>query len=1438
MRLPSLAQLQRNLSATVLNAFEQQSKSRRHRVAEQSFPETCLALESRILLSAVLDVEPNNTVDKASDFGVINGVSRQTVNGTLSSNDLVDLYQFTLTGNTQVSIQLSGLTSNTRLRLYGDFEPDLYLSDNYEQLESVTLNSNTSLTEALSAGKYFIQIQNVNGVQQSYSLSVLAEQTIDSNAGNRQTTATPLIANAAPIEDLIQINEQDFYTFTMTQTSQIKLNFKGIDGNSIAEQLQVDVYFLASDGEYRSLAWINPYTSYLIDTPAQSGTYYVRVYCGLDDTTNDNQADNAAYQISLTATPITNAADAGATFSTATNLTAGASPIKNVMQDADVDVYRFTLTQASNVTLTLQGLDGGIISQRLNYKLYRDHDGDGQPGTNELAGQYSTYPGSEWASTSSLEPGTYYVWVTQNQYESSQGYRISLNTTAISGANDAGSTYTTAKTLTAGAAPFTDVIQTDDIDVYRFTLTHTSQIAVALRSLGNTASNPTISAAFLADYDLNNTYDELDLIKFIRTTPLAELDLNEILEAGTYYIWITGNAGYQISLNTSVISGATDAGNTVTTATTLTSGATPVMNVVGGDFDYYKFTLPQAADMTLVIQGYTTAQLSEPILVYLFQDLNGDGIADNSEILESYQGYSRVTFNEALEAGTYFVRISGYHSSGSNGLSNPAYLINMTATPIPGATDAGNSLTSTNSLQTNGTFVKNVVQTGDTDVYRFTTNKTIDVVANIQGIDSSTISENIQLRWGKDSNNNGILDSNEILQAQNILGQSQIRQLQLSAGTYYIEITSLNNAWHNNTSYQISVTALEPEIEIFTSHNGEVLIDDVSTVDFGTAFQHIQTNTRTFQFRNTGSGGLRIQPATLTGDGFEIVGQNLPADLIIAPGMQFSITVQMKNTLGSKTGTIRFFSSDADEGDFRINLTGNVIPPPTTAPTNLFISADSAQENQLIGEPVGTFSAFDPNEGDTFTYSLTPGIGSNDNAAFTIVGNELRTNANFDFEAKSSYSIRVRVTDQGGLYYSKAFTIFVTDVFEPPVGSKPLPNLRNGVAGNDNATGSGYMMYSQQNVRTRFSSLAPNNADNFINVRLNGTQWQYDNNISWVNFTPTSTDVLVAAIDFTTDSVTMLKGNFGIINGLSKGYADGNLLVIANRWNGQTNAGEFGLSGSDITFAPSTVLKNLRNGVAATDSATGTGYMMYSQQNIHTRFSSIDAGNADNFIVIRNNAGQWQYDNNSGWVNFTPTSTDVIVGSLNFDTGTTTTGKGNLGVINGIQRGYLDSDLRINPYQWAGAYNHGEFTVTGTYITFAPRTSLTGLRNGVGGTDNATGTGYMMYSQQNVRTRFSGLDSNNADNFINVRYFAGQWQYDNNSTWVNFVPTSSDRLIASLDFTRDSVSLMKGNFGTINGIAGGYLDSNLTITPNNWAGVANPGEYHLTGTFITFMPTV
>ncbi|MCL4204328.1 MAG: cadherin repeat domain-containing protein, partial [Pirellulaceae bacterium] len=111
-----------------------------------------------------------------------------------------------------------------------------------------------------------------------------------------------------------------------------------------------------------------------------------------------------------------------------------------------------------------------------------------------------------------------------------------------------------------------------------------------------------------------------------------------------------------------------------------------------------------------------------------------------------------------------------------------------------------------------------------------------------------------------------------------------------------------------------------------------------------------------------------------------------------------------------------------------------------SAPTAMLLSPDSIQENVPVGSVVGVFTTEDPDEGDTHTYSLIEGDGDEDNAAFAIVGDQLTTAVELDYETKDTYHIRVRSTDSGGLSVERALSITVIDVNEEPTAVLLTPN--------------------------------------------------------------------------------------------------------------------------------------------------------------------------------------------------------------------------------------------------------------------------------------------------------------------------------------------------------------------------------------------------------------
>ena len=108
-----------------------------------------------------------------------------------------------------------------------------------------------------------------------------------------------------------------------------------------------------------------------------------------------------------------------------------------------------------------------------------------------------------------------------------------------------------------------------------------------------------------------------------------------------------------------------------------------------------------------------------------------------------------------------------------------------------------------------------------------------------------------------------------------------------------------------------------------------------------------------------------------------------------------------------------------------------------SAPTNILLSSSSFNENVSLATVIGSFSTTDVDIADIHTYTLVPGVGATHNASFSISGNQLITNALFDFEALSAYSIRVQSNDGNGGTFEKIFAITVSDLNDVPVLNVP-----------------------------------------------------------------------------------------------------------------------------------------------------------------------------------------------------------------------------------------------------------------------------------------------------------------------------------------------------------------------------------------------------------------
>ena len=164
---------------------------------------------------------------------------------------------------------------------------------------------------------------------------------------------------------------------------------------------------------------------------------------------------------------------------------------------------------------------------------------------------------------------------------------------------------------------------------------------------------------------------------------------------------------------------------------------------------------------------------------------------------------------------------------------------------------------------------------------------------------------------------------------------------------------------------------------------------------------------------------------------FSIVGNQIRTGIVFNYGAQNSYSIRVRSTDNLNCSFEQTFS-----------ITVNDV---NTTPTNIFITDSTVDENRPSLSVIGTFSTLDNDVNETFSYALVSGVGATDNASFNINGNALRTSLPFNFEIKSSYSIRVRVTDGASNTFDRILNILVNDANDAPTNIS-LNGNPNGVS--------------------------------------------------------------------------------------------------------------------------------------------------------------------------------------------------------------------------------------------------------------------------------------------------------------------------------------------------------------------------------------------------------
>lgn len=149
---------------------------------------------------------------------------------------------------------------------------------------------------------------------------------------------------------------------------------------------------------------------------------------------------------------------------------------------------------------------------------------------------------------------------------------------------------------------------------------------------------------------------------------------------------------------------------------------------------------------------------------------------------------------------------------------------------------------------------------------------------------------------------------------------------------------------------------------------------------------------------------------------------------VISNNIQLSTSVSTSTGLGFYPISV---SGPLETANYKVKYVNGTLEVKPGAPKDIQLAIVSKiYENQQPGITSGTLSSTSDDPNAIFTYSLVS--GADDNKFFTISGNELKTAASFDYEAKNSYMVTIRSTTQYGFSLDKQFSVSVSDINEVP----------------------------------------------------------------------------------------------------------------------------------------------------------------------------------------------------------------------------------------------------------------------------------------------------------------------------------------------------------------------------------------------------------------------
>lgn len=373
---------------------------------------TLVMLVCTVNISDVMQVQAQS-ITKATPYTI--GTSQS---GVITENgDAKQYYTFTLPSSGEVHLTGSAYMERMYWRIYDQNAEEVWQIQSYwnSTSEVITLDETLYLT----SGTYYLCAEQSWGYgNYNFRLDFISsnESFSEANWGSNNTlnTASMIDTSGKEYNGQLALNdEKDFYKFTLTDSGKVTLN--------VTFFKMKYVYWKLYDENGEELLsrqpWWNSTTEDIVvdeDLYLTSGNYYISYVCG----SGYGKYTFSAKFSSANETYSEKNCGSNNTIQDASSLTIGKKVTGQIAINDEKDFYKFSFSSRQSYTVALNAEIRGVY-----VRLY---DSNGNEIWSECPWSNETTQKISWSKITYLEPGTYYVSI--SQYGDNYGtYNLSVS---------------------------------------------------------------------------------------------------------------------------------------------------------------------------------------------------------------------------------------------------------------------------------------------------------------------------------------------------------------------------------------------------------------------------------------------------------------------------------------------------------------------------------------------------------------------------------------------------------------------------------------------------------------------------------------------------------------------------------------------------------------------------------------------------------------------------------------------------------------------------------------------------------------------------------------------------------------------------------------------------------------------------------------------------